>query len=292
MQDGVNELNEHTSGIEFFGPSGTFPFLRRLWTHSRASRTHVDPTSPISNQQQTSTQEPRNGQLSVVNFVHSEDYPSSTRPPTPEQYPSFTRPQSPAPQPPINIQGPNPKRMKIRIQVEKECIRLYFENLHLVYPILRRSSFLSRCEKYVWSMKDRRLGATTGISGRSTFLALYNAVCALGAITASDETRFATPPHDSRHKSGDIHTAPDVPVKPFAPREVAKYCFEAAKRILGSAFEICSLESTQAWFLMVRICQAYMSFRLKFTRYSLSSVSTLLSLTVVTCIVALLLEPL
>ncbi|KAH8585448.1 hypothetical protein B0O99DRAFT_749021 [Bisporella sp. PMI_857] len=254
MQDGVNELNTHTSGLEFFGPSGTFPFLRRLWIHSRTSRTHVGPLSPIQIQQQISAQTPRDGSLSVVNFLHNEDYPATTRPPTPEQYPSFTRPQSPAPRHSTKSRGPDQKRMYIRIQVEKECIRLYFENLHLVYPILRRSSFLSRCERDVWSMKDRRLETPNGVSGRSKFLALYNAVCALGAITAGEETRFATPPHDSRQKSDETRMAPDKPVKPFTPREVAKCCFESAKRILGSAFEICSLESTQAWFLMSVFC--------------------------------------
>jgi len=84
---------------------------------------------------------------------------------------------------------------------------------------------------------------------------LYNAVCAVGAITADEGTIFGSV---TTGLSGELYppTTPDATSKKmpnaiYPPLKLARVFFEQAKLNLGDVFEICSLESTQALFLMV-----------------------------------------
>jgi len=137
------------------------------------------------------------------------------------------------------------------LQVERECVQAFFEGLHLVHPFLNKESFLKRCEQEVWKNESRTLTSRES-HRRSTFLALYNTVLAVGIITSgeigsSTQQRDAgslgqgppTVTHDS--EKGTIHP----------PLKLAKLFFERAKACLGDVFEVCSLESTQCLFLMV-----------------------------------------
>jgi hypothetical protein len=142
-----------------------------------------------------------------------------------------------------------------KIQIEQECIRLYFSNLHLVHPILQKKSFLDRCESEVWSVSLASADKLPHKRHRSRFLALYNAVCAVGAITAGDETALGDTsinPLDSSYPSYSNDTRSKRRDKvTYLPVTLARVFLEQAKQNLGDVFEICSMDSTQALFLMV-----------------------------------------
>lgn len=310
----IDEINSHTNGVEFFGPSGTFPFLARLLNWSPKARrneienstTELQKHSGSSNIGGPPVRSPDRNQLSLVSLLHNEDYPVQTRPQTPEEHQSANQllqggqngtevhlamsiesprgqthqgrfVQSPSRTalsgnsdtnvPPFSVQnndtplnaltqvaslGDSSREQKI--ELEKECIRQYFSNLHLIHPILHRKSFLDRCENEVWLANlNERIGRSKPY--RSHFLALYNAVCAVGAITAGDETPLGdvtanstSTPFASRNKISDSRKEGNAINFPII---LAKQYFEQAKLNLGDVFEICSLDSTQALFLMV-----------------------------------------
>jgi hypothetical protein len=121
-------------------------------------------------------------------------------------------------------------------EIEKECINLYFVNLHLIYCFLDRTAFIARCEGEIWSQ-------TSAFKTSSRFPALYNAVVALGALTAGDDTVLA----EKRD------TAQESPENASNQRlELAKVYFGRAKSLLGDIFEVCCLENVQTLLLMVR----------------------------------------
>lgn len=299
--DSVDEVNNHTSGKEFFGPSGTFPFLARLLARSRVSAQHNSiPT--LDERLSSNDGGPNPGQLSLVNFLHSEDYPVTTRPHTPEQYCPPTRKQTPGfpglpprrshvhgsvqpsdqihsqPEtshstppaqrdgganrlPPVeNVTKSRPDRSVTpsdalsghsrKLETEKKCISLFFSNLHYIHPILQKNSFLAQCEKLVWSKSHREREKNSCPPHRRRFLALYNAVCALGAITADEEAIIGTVAIGTP-RGLNMTTTNGNPKKTYPPLKLARVFFEQAKVNLGDVFEICSLESTQALFLMV-----------------------------------------
>lgn len=129
-------------------------------------------------------------------------------------------------------------------------MQLYFRNLHLIHPILDQASFTSRCERDVWH--ETTPSGNLPLHERSVFLALFNAVLALGAITAGEDALFM--------KDLTLGYSPmtEVPTERFTqnlsvylPLKLAKLFFERAKANLGDIFEACSFESTQTLFLMV-----------------------------------------
>ena len=299
--DSVDEINNHTSGKEFFGPSGAFPFLARLLARSRVSAQHS--SIPALDERLSCNDGGSNpGQLSLVNFLHSEDYPVTTRPHTPEQYDPPTRKQTPGfpelpprrahvrtssqrsdqihnqPEisrgispaqrdreanrlPPVeDITESRPDQSitptdtlsghSRRLETEKKCISLFFSNLHYIHPILQRNTFLTQCEKLVWSKSQREQTKNSRPAHRPRFLALYNAVCALGAITADEEAIIGTVA-TATPKGLNMTTSKGNLKKTYPPLKLARVFFEQAKVNLGDVFEICSLESTQALFLMV-----------------------------------------
>lgn len=299
--DSVDEINNHTTGAEFFGPSGTLPFLARLLARSRVSAQHdaIPATDgrPASNHDNLDP-----SQLSLVSFLHSEDYPVPTRQHSPEQYhtperyfppgrtqnadsrsagvdlsstgPRFespamhpdhsgTQPRSQDSQPTLQQKGDMLTSPPInhpiishpdQVDMEKRCVNLFFTNLHYIHPILQKSSFIARCAREVWSESRKQEPRSPRPAHRSRFLALYNAVCAVGAITADEGTIFGSVITGT---PGELPpTTPDAPSKKtpkaiYPPLKLARVFFEQAKLNLGDVFEICSLESTQALFLMV-----------------------------------------
>lgn len=86
----------------------------------------------------------------------------------------------------------------------------------------------------------------------SIFLALFNAVLAIGAINAGEDALFmrdtTTVRQAEQYAGGSSTRAPTYP-----PLKLAKLFFERAKTNLGDVFEACSLESTQTLLLMVRV---------------------------------------
>lgn len=133
--------------------------------------------------------------------------------------------------------------------VESECLRLYFENLHLVYPVLDEREFISRVKSEVWSVASEPHPPNS--YKRNAFLALYNAVLALGAITAGETFRLnrdhaGNGPSNQTSEETTHHQDIGLP-----SLKVAKAFFERTKLYLGDVFEVNSMESTQALLLLV-----------------------------------------
>jgi hypothetical protein len=146
-----------------------------------------------------------------------------------------------------------PHQLVPNVEAEKECIQLYFANLHLIYYILDKASFIARCEDEIWSGEQQSSESRT--CRNSKFPALYNAVVAVGAITAGDDTVVAQcrdkvqgfmEDHSSKLNRSSVKRKPIYP-----PLELAQVYFAKAKALLGDLFEASSLESTQTLILMV-----------------------------------------
>lgn len=264
--DSFGEVNRHTQGTEFYGPTGIYSFLKRLRSRARTQGTTKTPERPGFR----NTRDARD--LSIVNLLHNSDFPVS--------YPSSSKTEAPyqsgaassGPANPNNLPSPSPTYTSLRqnsvsevsgpasltitsgpfallsnSDIEKECVRLYFQNLHLVHPILDQTSFVTRCENEIWDLPN---SPARSEGSYSVFLALFNAVLALGAINAGEDALFmrdtTTVRQAERYAGGSSHRAPTYP-----PLKLAKLFFERAKTNLGDVFEACSLESTQTLLLMV-----------------------------------------
>ncbi|OLN87750.1 putative transcriptional regulatory protein C417.09c-like protein 1 [Colletotrichum chlorophyti] len=240
--DGLGRVNEHTEGAEFYGPTGTFYFLARL--RSRANT-----------QKQPLVGAPKK-QTSVVNLLHSSDY--STPPDSRclgQAYQGST-PQSTGTRRESLQQGSNPYHglsaadVAFATELERECVRLYFQNLHNIHPILEQISFIKRCEDDIWG-KQQRPEATPSSQNwmrrESRFLSLFNIVAAIGAITAG-ETSLLMEDHtreflDRTEQSGENETT-------YPPIRLARRFFERSRFHLEDICESSSLETAQTLFLM------------------------------------------
>jgi hypothetical protein len=251
---GFEEVNRETHGTEYYGPVSLFSFLRRLRSraHTQRLRTTEKP--------ETATRNARDARdMSIVNLLHSSDFPLTSpdsgnnvaelgRPPTlhqplPSHQPNPSPTQFAFPRP--SSLAPTSAFPRLSNQdIERECVRLYFLNLHIVHPILDQIRFLERCETEVWSRNQSQEPADT------VFLALFNAILAVGAIQAGEDASFmrdtTTVRQAERYAGGPDRKAPTYP-----PLKLAKLFFERAKTNLGDVFEACSLESTQTLMLMV-----------------------------------------
>ncbi|KAJ3458976.1 hypothetical protein MRS44_015049 [Fusarium solani] len=193
---------------------------------------------------------------SVVNLLHSSDYtlpdtqdasldgPDTRSPPQPAFEPSSAARSTTHNDEPLS---------GIEIEIQRECVRLYFDNLHCVHPILDHASFLARSEKEVWQNQGQDNSTPTPNQGqrrKQRFLALLNIVLAIGAITAGgtssltwDRTTKFLEEACSNHTFGN-----STPL--YAPIRVARLYFERARTLLGDVFESSSIETTQTLFLM------------------------------------------
>ena len=238
--DGLGEVNRQTEGSEFYGPTGTFYFLSRLQSQARSRNPRAA--------NQNACDQPSSRALtgaSVVNLLHSSDYPvSKVHDHTP------MRRQSGIPASPVVF------HIATETEIARECVQLYFQNLHCIHPILDREAFLARCESEVWneSISESVRSTATGQS-QHRFLALLNAVLGIGAITAGetsmltlDRTVRFLEQHERREPIGTRTTT-------YPPIRAARLFFERSKQLLGDIFESSSFETAQTLFLMVRtIC--------------------------------------
>ena len=134
-----------------------------------------------------------------------------------------------------------------QIEIEKFYIQLFFDNLYLVHPILDRPSFLSRCAEDIWHIRPKNPPKQHPRRRRHTdrFTAVYYAVAALGAIVAPEDALAATTLRSSE-KADDSLGSPS-----HSSLAWAKFFFRKAQSNLGDVIQVCSLESTQALFLLV-----------------------------------------
>ncbi|OHW89712.1 C6 transcription factor [Colletotrichum incanum] len=239
--DGLGQVNEHTEGAEFYGPTGTFYFLARL--RSRAN-TQKQPEVGIDRKQS-----------SIVNLLHSSDYSTPPDSRVIGQHPyGKGSPQNTVARRESYQQGINPDMVlsatdaSLATDIERECARLYFQNLHNIHPILEQMTFLKRCEEEIWSRASRPdILMCSQMRREARFLALYNVVVAIGAITAGeistlmeDHTREFL---DRTGQSGEDDSL-------YPPIRLARRLFERSRLHLEDICESSSLETAQTLFLM------------------------------------------
>lgn len=130
------------------------------------------------------------------------------------------------------------------LRLEKEYIRIFFNNLHHLHPMLLVDEFRSRCQAEVWS----RPHSAEPRRDRMHFLALYNIVIAVGALIAGPESLQGF----ERELGVPVGT---VDANPLALSKsslvLSKTYFQKTKALLGDIFEVCSLESAQTLFYIV-----------------------------------------
>lgn len=248
----MNEVNKQTQGTEYYGPTGVISFLSRL--RSKAGSQHSQSDGPVRGGGSSAKSLVP---LSIVNFLHSPEYEADSAQEPEASLPSQTSEQGHAElsaRIPIQtrlVQASTPLTVSpstdtryptLDGEVEKICARLFFQNLHLIHPVLHEAEFLARCQTEFWGGGRQQSSPTPA---NRSFYALFCVVLALGAVTAGEG---AIPGFSSR---GD-GTASRVP----PALRVAKMYFERAKANMGDIFETCSLESTQTLFLMSVFCQS------------------------------------
>ncbi len=140
--------------------------------------------------------------------------------------------------------------------IETECINLYFANLHLIYFFIDRAAFETRCKAEIWSQDYHTPSARRHTHRSSKFPALYNAVVAVGALTAGDDTLVG---HDRDQLQQFLHarssSAKGQTSTFVGPLALASIYLAKAKSLLGDMFESCCLESQQTLFLISVFCQ-------------------------------------
>ncbi|KAK2777241.1 C6 transcription factor [Colletotrichum kahawae] len=253
--DGLGQVNDHTEGAEFYGPTGTFYFLARL--RSRANNSGGGGTQKQLQQPDSKTSPGGKtlNQTSVVNLLHSSDY--STSPDNRHgQTPGKGTPSASAATRRDSVQYGNGKVLNpadavFATEVERECVRLYFQNLHNIHPILEQTAFVKRCDEEVWQRKAALEEPSQQRRG-ARFLSLFNSVIAIGAITAG-ETSLLMEDHtlqflDRTEQPGENETT-------YPPIRLARRYFERAKLYLEDICESSSLETAQTLFLMSVFCQ-------------------------------------
>ncbi|KAL7893282.1 fungal-specific transcription factor domain-containing protein [Trichoderma sp. TUCIM 5745] len=259
---GLGEVNKHTEGAEFYGPTGTFYFLSKLrsraqsqsQSQSRRDTARDDRERPRQRKQDTSG-------TSVVNLLHSSEYSvagDTRRHSVHSRSPMATFDSGQFTSHEVVSQSSTTASRTINGQtdVERECVRLYFQNLHCVHPILDQSSFVDRCEREHWRGSTALIrtnpASSPNVRDQSRFLALFNSVLALGAITAGETSSLTW---DSTKRFLDISERregidPGESLTTFLPIRVARLYFEKAKLQLEDVFESSSFETIQTLFLM------------------------------------------
>jgi len=289
---GLGGVNAHTSGTEFYGGSSNLAFLDRLFTRARnraRAYSSYGPGPVIQAHDDTGrlqgahsdSRHLHDDELSIVNLMYSADYPASGPPGTSSSDGSGRGPQDQSPETdrtlkmPLlrgestpdatdtsanNSTGAVAARLPSRHgsigpgppEIEKIFVDTYFTNKHYIHPLLGESVFRARCAKEIWGGDVETRSKRPKGRHRSRFLALCYAVVALGAINAGIDD---TSPLMSYYR----HVRRDRPAEGVRFRstlEWANLYFDLAKQALGDVFEISSLETCQALFLMVRSAQS------------------------------------
>ena len=144
--------------------------------------------------------------------------------------------------------------------IEKACVEHYFSNIHHIYYFIDKIKFMTRCNNEMW--KSAELDSRDRAMPRplaSKFLAVYNAVIALGALTAGESLLVDTESSSTAEFWAELtklcNEATSAPMRPSQlPRELAKVYFCRARASLDDFFEACNLETQQALFLMSIFC--------------------------------------
>ena len=152
-----------------------------------------------------------------------------------------TATSAPLPRPPSE----NPSKAAEK-RLEKEFLRIFFNNLHHLHPFLLVEEFTSRCEDEIWNCSPNTEAPRRD---RKHFLALYNITVAVGALIAGKDMLLVS---DSKLRLGGRqdgnfnkeHSAP-------SSMNLSVAYFRKSSILLGDVFEVCSLESAQTLFLMV-----------------------------------------
>lgn len=240
--DGLDELNHHTEGPEYYGRTGTFYFLSRL--RSRAS-------SPHQQGRHSNLVHVPSTDHSVVNLLHSTDYGNNVAVSGAVHQPDLRKEIA-------TNQTLTTSRSTISSEddwgdhVERECVRLFFQNLHCIHPVLDQQSFLTRCSHHVWQQRKQATSAAGVTREKKRFLALYNAVLSLGAVIA-DQTSLLNWERTTNflerveRQHGHVVRSMSTCTSIVA----ARWFFDRSKALLEDVFESGSLESVQTLFFQV-----------------------------------------
>ncbi|KAE8140157.1 fungal-specific transcription factor domain-containing protein [Aspergillus pseudotamarii] len=261
-QEVVQGTNAHTTGTEFYGNSSNFALLSQLFSTARKlSGDHPD--MPMA-----TVQTP----LSIVDMLYDDQsaIPDSA-PPAPvtaagrtsqlpkasqavsigKELPPTTRPTGTGRDHLVGQGQPGVWDCFVGspMRLEMEYVNLFFENIHNSLPFLDKKHFTGRCEQEIWvksTFKKLR-------RDQMHFFALYNAVLAVVALTASADAFL------SLRTELEISLTEHSPSRPprNAPSSVflSKIYFRRARQLLGDLFEVCSMESAQALLLLSMYCQ-------------------------------------
>ena len=140
------------------------------------------------------------------------------------------------------------------LQLEMECIQLYFANLHLIYSFLDQRRFWERCQKEIWEPRRNPSNQAAGVRP-SRFPSLYSAVLAIGALTAGDSALIV---QDVERVQTFLAAQIPCSVRRTKQRnfvrpsfELAHFFYACSKALLGDIFESSSVEISQTLLLMV-----------------------------------------
>jgi hypothetical protein len=128
------------------------------------------------------------------------------------------------------------------IALQKEYVRVFFNNLHHLHPCLLASEFISNCEQEIWSHSAR----AELRQNHQHFLALYYIVVAVGALIAGNDQLPSSEP-----QIGNVDRDESSGQQTISSVMLSVIYFRKSRILLGDVFEVCSLESAQTLFLMV-----------------------------------------
>lgn len=177
----------------------------------------------------------------------------STMPKSPLALPRSTRPELPANAvTPSNISTDHndvvtavSSYQASKIRLEQTFIRVFFNNLQHLHPMLDPILFKERCEREVWST----LIYTEIRKVSRHFFALYNIVVAVGALIAGRSTLDDLGPDMQTRVVESMDSEP--PEKGISCQTISRAYFRKSKDQLGDTSAVCTLESAQTLLLMV-----------------------------------------
>lgn len=277
---GLDGVNTHTSGTEFYGGSSNLAFLASLFVKARKRATTSILVAPAESSGNTGSDmgqlqgvnvEPQHlndTALSIVDLMYSTDYnsPSEERRSTTATTAAAAKPVSSPTRPflyqerctpgvvdDLNVTSSSPNASTavavpeptddISRGVERIFIDAYFSGKHYIHPILTESAFLARCKTIVWNNPLR----SPSRGRQSQFLALYYAVVATAAINSGASEDSALEKYYSEAGLNNRTKSP----KKRSILDWSSIYFGLAKKSLGDYLEKSSLEICQALFLMV-----------------------------------------
>ncbi|KAI1613939.1 Zn(II)2Cys6 transcription factor [Exophiala viscosa] len=130
-----------------------------------------------------------------------------------------------SPQPAPNFEDQSLAQSRYYFRQSRSFLDGYFENLHFIHPLIDRSRFLARCEDLWFGRVEKQ---------SQSFIALYFAVMALGALT--------------REWNGDSFEG-------LSRWTWSRKMFEQASINLGNSPSRVDLETVQANIIMAKVCQ-------------------------------------